>query len=98
MVLLGRVCKLCRNTTDPPFAARTSSDLITELDRSWGLQEVKAHRISRQLAHANGKLVGPMHRSPLTHPPLPQEIFLVIISFRDLVDLRNIVLPEGLRQ
>jgi hypothetical protein len=30
---------------------------ITGLDRSLGLQEVEAHRISRQLAHEGGKAV-----------------------------------------
>jgi hypothetical protein len=67
MVLLGRVCKLCRNTADPPLAARTSSNPSTGLDRSWGLQEFEAHRIFRQLAHSGGKLVSAMHGPPL--PP-----------------------------
>jgi len=33
--------------------------------------------ISRQSAHEGGKVVSPTHR-----PPLPQEIFLVLISVR----------------
>jgi hypothetical protein len=66
-VLLGRVCKLCRNTTDPPLAARTSSSPSTGLEGSWGLQEVEVHRMFRQLAHSGGKLIRPMHRPPL--PP-----------------------------
>ena len=53
----------------------------------WGSQ------ISRQSAHENGKVVSPTHR-----PPLFQEIFLVLISVRDWVNLRAIVRPEGLCQ
>jgi len=50
-------------------------------------------QISRHLAHEGGKVVSPTHR-----PPLPQEIFLVLISFRGWVDPRAIVRPEGLCQ
>ena len=53
----------------------------------WG-----AH-ISRQSSHESGKVVSRMHR-----PPLPQEIFLVIISVRSWVEPRVIVRPEGLCQ
>jgi len=45
--------------------------------RGWGSQ------ISRQSAYEGAKVVGPTHR-----PPLPQEIFLVLISIR----------PEGICQ
>jgi len=38
---------------------------------------VGGSQISRQLAHEGGKVVDPTHR-----PPLPQEIFLVLISVR----------------
>jgi hypothetical protein len=48
--------------------------------RVWGSQ------ILRQMAHAGGKVVSPTHR-----PPLPQEIFLVLLSVRGWVDPRAIV-------
>ena len=50
-------------------------------------------QISRQSAHEGGKVVSPTHR-----PPLPQKIFLVLISVRGLIDPRAIVLSEGLCQ
>ena len=49
--------------------------------------------ISRQSAHASGKVVSPTHR-----PPLPQKIFLVLISVRGWVNPRAIVRPEELCQ
>jgi hypothetical protein len=48
----------------------------------WGSQ------ILRQSAHEGGKVVSPTHR-----PPLPQEIFLVLISVKVWVDPRAIVRP-----
>jgi hypothetical protein len=53
----------------------------------WGSQ------ILRQSTHEGGKVVSPKHR-----PPLPQEIFLVLIFVRGWVDPRAIVRPEGLCQ
>jgi hypothetical protein len=53
----------------------------------WGFQ------ISKQSAHEGGKFVSPKHR-----PPLPQEIFLVLISVRGWVYPRAIVRPEGFFQ
>ena len=53
----------------------------------WGSQ------ISRQSANECGKDVSPTHR-----PPLPQEIFLVLISLRGRVTPRAIVRPKGLYQ
>jgi hypothetical protein len=53
----------------------------------WGSQ------ILRQFVHEGGKIVSPTHR-----PPLPQEIFLVLISVTGRVDLRAIVRPEGICQ
>ena len=44
-----------------------SSNPYTGLDRSLGLQETEAPRISRQSAHEGGKVFIPMHRPPL--PP-----------------------------
>jgi len=49
--------------------------------------------ISRQSAHEYGKVVSPTHR-----PPLPKEIFVVIISVTDWVNPRAIVRPERLCQ
>jgi hypothetical protein len=50
-------------------------------------------QILGQSAHEGDKVVSPMHR-----PPLPQEIFLVLISVRGWVDPRAIVRLEGLCQ
>jgi hypothetical protein len=47
--------------------------------------------ILRQPAHEAGTVVSPMHR-----PPVPQEIFLVLISVRGWVDPRAIVRLQGL--
>jgi hypothetical protein len=55
--------------------------------RGWGSQ------ILWQSAHEGGKVVSPTHR-----PPLPQVIFLVLISVRGWVEPRAIVRPEGLCQ
>ena len=53
----------------------------------WGSQ------ISRQSAYEGSKVISPTHRSPL-----PQEIFLVLISVRGWVNPRAIVRPEGFCQ
>jgi hypothetical protein len=60
-------------------------------EKPLGLQEVKAPRISRNSAHDDGKVVSPKHR-----PPLPHEIFLVLVSVRGWVDPRAIVGQEEL--
>jgi hypothetical protein len=52
----------------------------------WGSQ------ILRQSAHKD-KVVSPTRR-----PPLPQEIFLLLISFKGWVNSRAIVRPEGICQ
>jgi len=49
--------------------------------------------ISRQSAHGGGRVVSPTHR-----PPLPQQIFLVLISVRSWISPRAIVGPEGVFQ
>jgi len=51
---------------------------ITGLDRSLGLQEVEAPRISRQSANEDSKVYQSYVLAALT----PQEIFLVLISVR----------------
>jgi hypothetical protein len=54
---------------------------------SWDFQ------ISWQSAHEGVKVVSPTHR-----PPLPQEIFLVLISDRGWIDRSAIDRPEGLHE
>ena len=49
--------------------------------------------ISRKSAHKSGKVGCLTHR-----PPLPQEIFLVLISVRGWVERRTTVKPKGLCQ
>ena len=49
-------------------------------------------QISWHSAHEGRKVVSPTHQPPLP----PQEIFLVLISFRVWVDPRAIAQPEGL--
>jgi hypothetical protein len=51
-----------------------------------GVPEGWGSQILRQTAQAGGKVVSPTHQ-----PPLPQEIFLVLISVRGWVDPRAIV-------
>jgi hypothetical protein len=53
----------------------------------WGSQ------ILTQSSHEGGKIVSPTRR-----PPLPQEIYLILISVRDWVDPRATVRSEGLCQ
>jgi len=44
---------------------------FTGLDRSLGILEVEAPRISRQSAHENGKVFSPKHRPPLSPGDIP---------------------------
>jgi hypothetical protein len=48
-------------------------------------------QILKQSAHEGSKVVMPTHR-----PPLPQKVFLVLISVRGRVNPRAIVRPDGL--
>jgi hypothetical protein len=56
-----------------------------------GVPEGWGSQISRQSPHEGGKVVSPTHR-----PPLPQEIFMALISVRGRVKPRAIARPEGL--
>jgi hypothetical protein len=60
---------------------------VLRVPGGWGSQ------ILRQSAHESSKVVSPIH-----WPPLPQEIFLVLISVRGWVDPRARARPEGLWQ
>jgi hypothetical protein len=63
------------------------------LYRPWGFQEAETLRTSRQSVHESGKVDSRSQR-----PPLPQQIFLILISVRSWVDSKAIVRPEGLCQ
>jgi hypothetical protein len=76
-----------------PFMRKCKVKVKQSHYRPWGYQEVEVPKILRQSARKCGKVVSPTHR-----PPLPQEIFLLLISVRGWVDLRAIVRPEGLYQ
>jgi hypothetical protein len=54
-------------STEQMYCSKLCFTKVTGLDRSLGLQEVQTRRISRQSAHAGGKVVSPTHRPPL--PP-----------------------------
>ena len=56
--------------------------------------EFEAARISRQLAHAGGKVFSYTHQPPLPH----HETNLVIVSVTDYVKIRTILLSEGLSE
>jgi hypothetical protein len=60
-----------------PLLRSVKSYSITGLDRSLGLQEVEALRISRQLAHESGMVVSPTHRPPLPLMIYPWSLFLL---------------------
>jgi hypothetical protein len=56
-----------------------------------GVPGVWGSHISRKSVNEGNNFVGPTNR-----PPLPQEIFLVLVSVRGWVNSRAIVRPEGL--
>jgi len=57
--------------------ATFKSHPITGLDRSLGLQEFEAPRISRQSAHEGGGAVSLTHRTPLPPRRYPWSSFLL---------------------
>jgi hypothetical protein len=61
--------------------------------QAWKVPGVGGSQILRKSAQEGDKVVSPTHR-----PPLPLDIFLVLISVRGWVNLRTIVRPEGLCQ
>jgi hypothetical protein len=63
------------------------------MDRPLRLQEDEPTGVTRQSAHEGGSVASPTH-----WPLLPQEIFQVLISARDLVNPRSIVRSEVLGQ
>ena len=89
---LRRFCDVMR-VVRRPYKGKGKVILYKGVVRSWGFHEFWGSQISRQSTHEGGKVVNPTH-----WPPLPQEIFLVLISVRDWVDPRAIVWPEGLCQ
>jgi hypothetical protein len=63
-----------------PLLPSGKSYSITGLDRSLGLQEVEALRISRQSAHEGGMVVSPTHRPPLPLIIYPWYSFLLEVE------------------
>jgi len=57
------------------FWLRTASYPIIGLDRTSGLQEVEAPRISRQSTHKGGKVISPTHRPSLPAGDTPGSHF-----------------------
>jgi len=62
----------------------------TGLDRPFGFQKVEVPTFQDNRQMKVGKVVSPTHR-----PPLPPEVFLILISVRGWVDPRATARPEG---